>query len=236
MSAFLNAGLTECHVFMVICAWNVQNSLPSRFSCFILPHLLKYSYHPVSLPLPCPPSPILLLSLPSSFFLFLLFFFHHSFFIALSISSILLPARLHLFFLTSLSFFPVFQPWLFPPSFTVILPLSWPISLTFCALLSFPLCPSFSFNIMPYPHQNRSPLFSSLLLFLEYIIFHTSWHHQSLTDPASSLSSALTLPSVPRVLVKGRYEPTNATQLTANHNNEFLKMTLIYKIIFKKIY
>lgn len=142
-----------------------------------------------------PPPSLSSVSHPSAIatFIFLSFLFYHSFFIALSISSILLPARLHLFFLTSLSFFPVFQPWLFPPSFTVILPLSWPISLTFCALLSFPLCPSFSFNIMPYPHQNRSPLFSSLLLFLEYIIFHTSWHHQSLTDPVFSLSPALTL-------------------------------------------
>lgn len=142
-----------------------------------------------------PPPSLSSVSHPSAIatFIFLSFLFYHSFFIALSISSILLPARLHLFFLTSLSFFPIFQPWLFPPSFTVILPLSWPISLTFCALLSFPLCPSFSFNIMPYPHQNRSPFFSSLLLFLEYIIFHTSWHHQSLTDPVSSLSPALTL-------------------------------------------
>ena len=116
------------------------------------------------------------------------FFFYHSFFIALSVPSILLPARLHLFFLTSLSFLPVFQPWLFPPSFSVTLTLSRPISLTLRALLSFPLCPSFCFSVTPHPHQHLSPLSSPLLLFLELVIFHTSCLHSSLTDPVCTLS------------------------------------------------
>lgn len=57
-------------------------------------------------------------------------FFIHGFFISPSVPSILLAARLHLFFLTSLSLLPVFQPWLFPPSFTVTLTLSCPVSLS----------------------------------------------------------------------------------------------------------
>lgn len=76
--------------------------------------------------------------------LLLLLFFLHSFFIALSVPSILLQARLHLFFLTSLSFLPVFQPWLFPPSFTVTLALSCPISLSLPLSYFFPV-PSFPF-------------------------------------------------------------------------------------------
>lgn len=171
---------------MVISSRNVQNPLLSRFSCFIRSHLQEYSYHPVSLSLLCSLSLILLLSLPPSFFF--LFFFYHSFFIALSVPSILLPARLHLFFLTSLSFLPVFQPWLFPPSFSVTLTLSRPISLTLRALLSFPLYPSFCFSVMPHPHQHLSPFSSPLLLFLECVIFHTSCHHPSLTDPVCTLS------------------------------------------------
>ena len=169
---------------MVISFRNVQNPSLSRFSCFIRSHLQEYSYHPVSLSLLCSLSLILLLSLPPSFF----FFFYHSFFIALSVPSILLPARLHLFFLTSLSFLPVFQPWLFPPSFSVTLTLSRPISLTLRALLSFPLCPSFCFSVTPHPHQHLSPLSSPLLLFLELVIFHTSCLHSSLTDPVCTLS------------------------------------------------
>lgn len=139
---------------MVISSRNVQNPLLSRFSCFIRSHLQEYSYHPVSLSLLCSLSLILLLSLPPSFFF--LFFFYHSFFIALSVPSILLPARLHLFFLTSLSFLPVFQPWLFPPSFSVTLTLSRPISLTsFPSLSVHPfvslLCPIHINISLPFP-------------------------------------------------------------------------------------
>lgn len=199
MKQFLNGGLSDCYsmpmpVLMVICSWNVENSLLSRFSYFIRSHLQEYSYHPVSLSLLCPLSLSRLLSLPSSFFFFL-----HSFFIALSIPSILLLARLHLFFLTSLSFLPVFQPWLFPPSFTVTLTLSRPISLTFRALLSFPSSPSFCFCYALSTSTSLS-LFLSQLLFLEYVIFHTSWHPPSLTDPVSTLFPiSLSFPSVPPV-------------------------------------
>lgn len=89
------------------------------------------------------------------------------------------PARLHLFFLTSLSFLPVFQPWLFPPSFSVTPSLSRPISLTFRALLSFPLCPFFCLFCYALSAPTSFSLFLFPLLFLEYVIFHTSWHHQS---------------------------------------------------------
>lgn len=138
---------------------------------------------------------------PISTSILLFFFFYHSFFIALSIPSILLPARLHLFFLTSLSFLPVFQPWLFPPSFTVILTFSRPISLTFLALLFFPLCPSFCFSALPNPHHHLS-----LYLFLEYVIFHTSQRHLSLADPVSIRSPFLFL-------------LTSLCQLITNHEN-----------------
>lgn len=160
MKEFLNAGLSDT-MSMVISCWNVENSLLFRCSCFIRSHLQKYSYHPVSLSLLCPLSLILLQSLPSSFFL--------SFFFSFTTASLSLPpshpsysrpARLHLFFLTSLSFLPVFQPWLFPPSFSVTLTLSHPISLTFRALLFFPLCPFFCLSVTLYSRQHFSP-FSS---------------------------------------------------------------------------
>lgn len=115
------------------------------------PLFLKHSYHPVSIALLCPLSLIPLLSLLSFFF-----FSNHSFFIALSVPSILLPARLQPFFLTSLSFLPVFQPWLFSPSFTIILTPSCPVSFTFYGLLSLPLCPFFPFYITPSSHQHQS--------------------------------------------------------------------------------
>lgn len=99
MRLFFNAGPTNCSAFIIICSRNVQNSLHSTFSCFFHPHLLKYSYHPVSLSLLCPLSLIPPLSQPPFFF----FFLNHSFFIALTVPSILLPAHLHPFFLTSLS-------------------------------------------------------------------------------------------------------------------------------------
>lgn len=188
-------------MLMVICSWNVPDSLLSRFPCFIRSHLPEYSYHPVILSLLCPLSLIPLLSLPSSFF------FYHSFFIALSVPSILLPTRLHLFFLTSLSFLPVFQPWFFPPSFTVTLSLS----LSPASSLSLSV-PSFS-SLSVYPvaslwrpiHINISlPFPLPLLLFLEYVIFHTSWRHPSLTDPVSTRfpTISFSFPSVPLVFGK----------------------------------
>lgn len=113
------------------------------------------------------------------------FFLNHSFFIALSVPSILLPARLQPFFLTSFSFLPVFQPWLFSPSFTIILTLSCPVSSTFHGLLFLPLCPFFHFYITPNPHQHQSlfPLptifFSicNLSHFLESSISHWPCFH-----------------------------------------------------------
>lgn len=104
------------------------------------------------------------------------FFLNHSFFIAFSQShpSYCSPARLHLFFLTSLSFLPVFQPWLFPPSFSVTLTLSPSASLTFRDLLIFP---SLSI-LLSLCYVLSMPTACSLLLFplvfLEYVIFHTS--------------------------------------------------------------
>lgn len=163
-------------VSMVISSWNVQNPLLFRCSCFIRSHLQEYSYHPVSLSLLCPLSLILLLSLPPSFFLF---FTIASLSLTPAHPSYSKPARLHLFFLTSLSFLPVFQPWLFPPSFSVTPSLSRPISLTFRALLSFPLCPFFCLFCYALSAPTSFSLFLFPLLFLEYVIFHTSWHHQS---------------------------------------------------------
>lgn len=81
------------------------------------------------------------------------------------------PTRRYLFFLTSLSFFPVLQPRLFPPSFSVTLahhPAHFP-------------CPPF----LPSPAillslrdalatPEPTSLFLFLLLFLEFVILHTS--------------------------------------------------------------
>lgn len=71
MRLFFNVGLSDCNAFMIICFWNVQNSLHPRFpSFFSHPLFLKYSYLPVSLALLCPLSLIPCLSLPSFFFFF----------------------------------------------------------------------------------------------------------------------------------------------------------------------
>ena len=143
-------------------SWNVQNSFLPRFSCSIRSHLQEYSYHPVILSLLRPLSLILLPSLPSSFFFPFFFIPYPSFFIALYVPSVLLPACLHLSFLTSLSFLPVSQPWSFPPSFTVTLTPSRPISLTLRALLFLPSLPIpfVSLGHAPRPHKHLSP-FSS---------------------------------------------------------------------------
>lgn len=185
MSCLYGNVLLECAEFIAFQIFMLYSPEPPKIlisSCQPLSSLSSVSH----------PSPI------ATFIL--LFFFYHSFFIALSVPSILLPARLHLFFLTSLSFLPVFQPWLFPPCFSVTLAL---------------FCPSLSLSVASFPSLSVHLLSSTLglihtsspfslflcpLLFLEYIIFHTSWHHQSPPDPVSTLSSiSLSLPSVPWV-------------------------------------
>lgn len=160
---------------MVISSWNVQNPLLFGCSCFIRSHLREYSYHPVSLSLLCPLSLILLLSLPPSFF-----FLYHSFFIAHSLPSILLLARPSAPLLCDVSVIPprlstvvissIFQcyPHSLPPHLSHFpcppFLSSLSILLSLCYALSTPL----SFSLFLFP-----------LLFLEYVIFHTSWHHQS---------------------------------------------------------
>lgn len=179
---FSNVGLSDCNAFKIIRSWNVQNSLLSRFLClfFLHPLFLKHSYHPVSLTLLCPLSLIPLLSLLIPLFL------NHSFFIALTVPSILLPARLQPFFLTSLSFLPVFQPLLFSPSFTIILTPSCPVPFTFYGLLSLPLCPFSSFYITPSSHQHQSLSPLPTIFFRMHNLSHTSCYHQSHTDPVST--------------------------------------------------
>ena len=111
-----------------------------------------------------------LIRFPSSF---LLFFFFNIASLSLSVPSILLPTRLHLFFLTSLSFLPVFQPWFFPPSFTVTLSLFRLISFTFHDLLSFILCASGCFSVHPN-HINTIlpfPLLDSLFRICDFSQF-----------------------------------------------------------------
>lgn len=168
-------------VSVVISSWDVQSPLLFRCSCFIRSHLQECSYHPVSRSLFCTLLLIFLLSLPLSF---LFWKTMASLSLALSHPSYSWPTRLYLFFLTSLSFFPVFQPQLFPPSFSVTLayhPAHFP-------------CPPF----LPTPAillslryalatPESTSLFLFLLLFLEFVIFHTSWHHPSHVDPVSTL-------------------------------------------------
>lgn len=162
----------------VISCWNVQNPLLFRCSCFIRSHLQEYSYHPVSLSLLCPLSLILLQSPPSSFFLS--FFFYHSFFIALSIPSILLPARPSAPLLFDVSLIPprlstvvissIFQCYphsLLPHLSHFPCPPFLP-SLSILLSLCYTLFTPTSFSLFLYP-----------ILFSEYVIFYNPWHHQS---------------------------------------------------------
>lgn len=161
----------------LIYSGNVQNALLFRRRCFIRSHLRERSHHPVSLSTspssPPHPSPIctsIFLSRPTI----------ASLSPAPSHPSYSRPARLHLSFLTSLSFLPVFQPRLFPPSFSVTPALWRPISPTFRALLSVPLCPSFFvYPLASDPRRHLSPFSSFPRLFLEYVISQTSRRHQS---------------------------------------------------------
>lgn len=185
-----------------------------------------------------PPPSLSSVSHPSAIatFIFLSFLFYHSFFIALSISSILLPSPSTPF---------LFDVSLILPRLSTLVISSifhrYPSSLL--AHLSHFLCPPFlpTVSILFFQHyalstsKSFSPFLLPTPLFRIYNLSHflaSSISHWPCILPFPSPHS---FPSVPRVLVKGRYEPTNGTQLTAKHN-EFLKMTLIYKIIFKKIY
>lgn len=175
----MSAGLSDCRVCGNILP---ECAEPIAFQMFVLyslspPKTLISSCQPLTSPSSLThPSPI-----STTIFLFLFFLpplLYHSLHLNHLPPSIFLflpPARLQLFFLTSLSFLPVFQPWLFPPSFTVTLALSCPISLTFRVLLSFPLRPSFCLSATLYLHQHPSPFPSSPLLFLEYVICNASW-------------------------------------------------------------
>jgi len=119
-------GILECAEFIALHSFILYSvSLPRILisSCQPLTSLSS-----VSLPL--------LPSLPSSFF-----FFYHSFFASPSVTSILLPTRLHLFLLTSLSPptppVPVFRP-CFYLLISLFLSLSFPLHLSHFECPSFP--------------------------------------------------------------------------------------------------
>lgn len=169
-------------VSMVISSWDVQTPLLLRCSCFIRSPLQEYSYHAVSLSLFCT---LLLIFSLSSFIIPLLKKNMASLSLAPSHPSYSQSARLYLFFLTSHSFFPIFQPLLFPPSL---------LSLPLPDIIHFP-CPPFlpTLSILlslryALATPESTSLFLFLLLFLEFVIFHTSWHHPSHIDPASTLA------------------------------------------------
>lgn len=166
MRLFLNAGPSNCGAIIIICSLNEQNSLYSTFPCFFHPHLLKYSYHPVSLSLLCPLSLIPPLLQPS----FLFFFFKPQLLYRSPHPIHLTPSPSTPFlFDVSLSFFPVFQPWLFPPSFTIT-PLSFARSLTIHATFFHHIYPFQSFHytffyIIIIQHQHLSLLSLLTIIF-----------------------------------------------------------------------
>lgn len=129
-------------VSMVISSWDVQTPLLLRCSCFIRSHLQEYSYHAVSLSLFCT---LLLIFSLSSFIIPPFKKNMASLSLAPSHPSYSQSARLYLFFLTSHSFFPIFQPLLFPPS-----------------LLSLPFPDIIHFSTPSFPSHSVHPFVSAL--------------------------------------------------------------------------
>lgn len=140
-------------VSVVISSWNVQSPLLFRCSCFIRSHLhtILSAAH---------------FSVPSCSSLSYLILYHSSFLFWKTMASLSLapshpsysrPTRLYVFFLTSLLFFPIFQPRLFPPSFGVTLAHhpahlpSPPFLPTLAILLSLRYVPRHARIHLPFP-------------------------------------------------------------------------------------
>lgn len=176
MKEFLNAGLSDGYVFGNILLECAESIAFQMFMLYSLspPRILISSCQPfTSLSSLAHPSPI-------STFIFLSFFFYHSFFIALSIPSILLPARPSAPLLFDVSLIPprlstvvissIFQCYphsLLPHLSHFPCPPFLP-SLSILLSLCYTLFTPTSFSLFLYP-----------ILFSEYVIFYNPWHHQS---------------------------------------------------------
>lgn len=115
---------------------------------------------------------------PISASIFLSFFFYHSFFIAHSLPSILLQAGPSAPLLFDVSLIPPCLSTVVISSIFQCYPQSLPPHLS-----HFP-CPPFLSSLSILLSLLLRPIRANIflpfpLLFLEYVIFHTSWHHQS---------------------------------------------------------
>lgn len=161
MRLFFNVGLSDCNAFMIICSWNVQNSLHPRFSSFFSPP----TFPEILIFLSASHFSVLCLSSRSYRYPHSSFFLNHSFFIALSVPSILLPSPSTAFLsdvflipprLSTLVIFSIVHHYThsFLPSLFYV---PWPPFLTSLSIFS-------PFYIMLNPHQHQS-LFPLLTIF-----------------------------------------------------------------------